>query len=179
VLVLGGIGILSLLGRHETTAPPAPAPVVAAAPVEAIPTGAGITTAVVEGKPEVSIYFDTAKSDIYPNFEARTEELRTYFAAHPDTHLQVSGYNDPRGDAAFNAALSKARAFAVRDALAKLGVTITSIALIKPVNTTDDTDSLAHARRVDVTVEDGPADPADVPAVDPTAAVAPTTTPAQ
>jgi hypothetical protein len=164
VLVLGGLGILSMLGRKEVPAA-APAPVVAAAPVvEAIPEGAGITTAVVDGKPMVSVYFDTAKYDIYPNFDARTEAVRTYLAAHPDTHVQISGFNDPRGDAAFNAELSKNRAFAVRDGLAKLGVPVAMMDLVKPADNTDTTDSYAVARRVDVTIVDGPVPAAEVAA---------------
>ncbi len=162
VLVLGGLGILSMLGRKEVPVA-APAPVVAAAPVvEAIPDGAGITTAVVDGKPMVSVYFDTAKYDIYPNFEARTEAVRTYLAAHPDSHLQISGFNDPRGDAAFNAELSKNRAFAVRDGLAKLGVPVAVMDLVKPADNTDTTDSYAVARRVDITIVDGPVPAAEV-----------------
>jgi hypothetical protein len=162
VLVIGGLGILSLLGRKDVPVA-APAPVVVAAPVvEAIPDGAGITTAVVDGKPMVSVYFDTAKYDIYPNFEARTEAVRTYLAAHPDTHVQISGFNDPRGDAAFNAELSKNRAFAVRDGLAKLGVPAAMMDLVKPADNTDTTDSYAVARRVDVTIVDGPVPAAEV-----------------
>lgn len=158
LLLLAGVGILAGISYCSPTAAPVaavatPAPVAA---VPEIPTGAGIVAYLVEGEPMVSIYFDTAKTDIYPNFDARTEELRAYMAAHPDSHLQISGYNDPRGDAAFNAELSKNRAFAVRDALAKLGVPVTLMDLVKPVSTTDTTDSLAQARRVDVTVEDGP-----------------------
>ena len=164
VLVLGGLGILSLLGRKDVPVA-APAPVVAAAPVvEAIPDGAGITTAVVDGKPMVSVYFDTAKYDIYPNFDARTEAVRSYVAAHPDTHVQISGFNDPRGDAAFNAELSKNRAFAVRDGLAKLGVPVAVMDLVKPADNTDNTDSYAVARRVDVTIVDGPVPAAEVAA---------------
>jgi len=159
LLGLGGLLVWSLVtGKPDAPAPVAAmapaAPVVAAAP--AIPTGAGVVDSVVDGRPRVSIYFDTAKSDIYPNFEARTEALRTYIAAHPDQHLQLSGFNDPRGDKAFNAELSKNRAFAVRDALAKFGVPLTTMDLVKPADTTDSVDSLAQARRVDVTVEDGP-----------------------
>ncbi len=176
LLVLSALGILWLItSKRPAAVAPAPA-VVEAAPVaapvaEPIPEGAGITTAVVEGKPMVSIYFDTAKSDIYPNFEARTEELRAYLAAHPDTHLQLSGFNDPRGNAEFNAQLSKSRAFAVRDALTKLGVLATAMDLVKPADTTDTTDSLAGARRVDVTVEDGPVPAAEAaPAATPEAA---------
>ncbi len=163
VLVVGGLGILSMLGRHEAASPPPPPPVVAA---PAIPDGAGVVASEVDGEPMVSVYFDTSKSDIDASFAAITSALRTYFTGHPGTHLQVSGYNDPRGDAALNAALSKSRAFAVRDALAGLGVTITSIALIKPADTSDDGGSYAHARRVDITVEDGPALPEDVPPVE-------------
>jgi hypothetical protein len=162
VLVIGGLGILSLLGRKEVPVA-APAPVVIAAPViEAIPDGAGITTAVVDGKPMVSVYFDPAKYDIYPNFEARTEAVRTYLATHPDSHAQISGFNDPRGDAAFNAELSKNRAFAVRDGLAKLGVPVAEMDLVKPADNTDTTDSYARARRVDITIVDGTVPAAEV-----------------
>lgn len=160
VLVVGGVGILSLLGRRELPEAPAPAPIAAempAAPVApAIPTGAGVVAAAIDGEPMVSVYFDTAKADIDPGFEATTAELRAYAAAHPGDHLQVSGFNDPRGDAAFNAELSKNRAFAVRDALVKLGVDAARIDLVKPADTSDDRASLANARRVDVTVEAGP-----------------------
>lgn len=159
LLLLGGIGILAGIASCSGNEPVAvavatPEPAVVAAP--AIPTGAGVVAVVVEGEPMASIYFDTAKSDIHPDFEASTADLRAYAAAHPGTHLQISGFNDPRGNAAFNAELSKNRAFAVRDALAKLGVPLASMDLVKPANTTDTTDSLAEARRVDVTVEDGP-----------------------
>ncbi len=148
------------------TAPAVPevAPVAAPAVPEVVPDGAGITTTVVEGRPQVSVYFDTAKYDIYPNFEARTEEVRKYLADNPGNHLQVSGFNDPRGNAAFNAQLSKNRAFAVRDALVKLGVPATDIDLVKPADTTDDVDSLARARRVDITIKDGPVVPGAVEA---------------
>ena len=168
LLGLVGLGVLAIIlrGGHKTAD--------VAAPV--IPTGAGIVTSEVDGKPMVSIYFDTAKYDIYPNFEARTEALRGYVSAHPDTHLQLSGFNDPRGDPAFNAKLSKNRAFAVRDALAKLGVPLAAMDLVKPTETTDTADSLAQARRVDVTVMDGPVPTAAAAAEGAAEAVAPATT---
>jgi outer membrane protein OmpA-like peptidoglycan-associated protein len=168
VLLLGGAALFALIVGNKP-APPAPAPVAVVAAPEPIPTGAGITEAVVDGKPTVSIYFDTAKFDIYPNFDARTEKVRKWLAEHPGTHLQLSGFNDPRGDKAFNEELSKNRAFAVRDALARLGVPLTGMALVKPADTTDTADSLAVARRVDVTVEDGPV-PAEEAGVEPSPA---------
>jgi outer membrane protein OmpA-like peptidoglycan-associated protein len=167
VLLLGGAALFALIIGNKPA--PAPAPVAVVAAAEPIPTGAGITEAVVDGKPSVSVYFDTAKFDIYPNFDARTEKVRNWLAEHPGTHLQLSGFNDPRGDKAFNEELSKNRAFAVRDALAKLGVPLTAMDLVKPAETTDTADTLAVARRVDVTVEDGPV-PAGEAAVEPSPA---------
>lgn len=178
LLVVGGIGILSLLGRKEAPVAPVPAPVAVEVPVVAVPTGAGVVAALVEDEPMVSVYFDTAKSDIDPSFEATTAELRAYAASHPGDHLQVSGFNDPRGDAAFNAELSKNRAFAVRDALAALGISITTIALVKPAETTKSDVSMANARRVDVTVEDGPVPAAEVEPAPAAAEAAPAAPPA-
>lgn len=160
LLGLGGLLVYGIISGGKADAPAPAAPVVAAAP--AIPTGAGVVESVVEGRPMVSVYFDTAKYDIYPNFEARTEAVRTYLAEHPDTHVQISGFNDPRGDAAFNAELSKNRAFAVRDGLAKLGVPVAEMDLVKPADNTDTTDSYAVARRVDITIVDGPVPAAEV-----------------
>jgi hypothetical protein len=154
LLGLGGLLVYGIISGGKADAPAPAAPVVAAAP--AIPTGAGVVESVVEGRPMVSIYFDTAKADIDASFAARTEALRAYMAANPDTHLQISGFNDPRGDAAFNADLSKRRAFAVRDALAGMGTATTAMDLVKPADTNDSNTALAEARRVDVTVVDGP-----------------------
>ena len=64
----------------------------------------------------------------------------------------VSGFNDPTGDAAKNAELSKQRAFAVRDALKALGVADDKIELKKPENTTA-AGSNAEARRVEVSIQ--------------------------
>ena len=158
LLGLGGLLVYGIIsGKPAAPAPVAAmavtAPVVAAAPT--IPTGAGIIESEVAGRPMVSIYFDTAKADIDAGFEARTTALRGWLTAHPGNHLVLSGFNDPRGNAAFNAELSKRRAFAVRDALAGLGVAATDMDLVKPADTTADDTSLAGARRVDVTIADG------------------------
>lgn len=154
LLVFGGVGALIVGGSGKRAA--APMAVAAVAPAVLPPAGAGVTEQVIDGRPQVSIYFDTAKSDIYPNFEARTEWLRKWLAENPGHHLEISGFNDPRGDAAFNAALSKSRAYAVRGGLVALGVAATDIDLVKPADTNDRIDSLAQARRVDVTIVDGP-----------------------
>ncbi len=135
-------------------APVVPQPGTAEANAAAIPTGAGVTGATVGGKPQLSVYFATAKSDLAPDFAQAAGPVKAYLDAHAGARLQVSGFNDPRGDAAFNAELSKHRAQAVAAALAKLGVPAGSIDLVKPADTTDAAASQAGARRVDVTVID-------------------------
>ncbi len=131
---------------------PATAATPAAGP--AIPQGAGVLASTVAGRPQVSVYFATAKADIAPDFATAVAPVKAYLDAHAGARLHVSGYNDPRGDAAFNAALSKRRAQAVAAALTKLGVTSGVIDLVKPADTTDATTTQAEARRVDVTVAD-------------------------
>jgi hypothetical protein len=95
LLVFGGVGALIVGGSGKRAA--APMAVAAVVPAVLPPAGAGVTEQVIDGRPQVSIYFDTAKSDIYPNFEARTEGLRKWLAENPGHHLEISGFNDPRG----------------------------------------------------------------------------------
>ena len=144
-------------------APAAPAPVVpepvaaapaVAAPEPAVPQGSGVTATVAEGKPAVSVYFDTAKTEVSPDFATVAAPVKAWIDGHPGARLAVSGFNDPRGNAAFNAELSKNRAKKVRAALTALGVPAADIDLVKPADTTDTGTSAAQARRVDITVRD-------------------------
>ena len=134
----------------EAVVPAAPV----AAPAVVVPEGSGVTTQEVEGKPAVSVYFDTAKTDVTPDFAAVAAPVKAYVDSHPGARLAVSGYNDPRGDAAMNAELSKNRAKSVRAALVLIGVPEASIDLVKPAETTDTEDSMVQARRVDISVVD-------------------------
>lgn len=156
----------------EIAEPPAPADVVssaplteapvaagvgtlAAAPLEgtvAIPTGAGVTAEIRDGKPVVKVYFDTGKTDLAPAFTDAATGLKDYLASHAGSSLAVSGFNDKSGDVAANAELSKNRAQAVKAALVAAGVAEASIELVKPVETTDTSTSNAAARRVEVVV---------------------------
>lgn len=142
----------------ETAAPVAEVaePVAEAAPpaAPAIPTGSGVVAQDVEGKPQLSVYFDTASAEVSPDFAAAAAAIKAYVDANPGARLAVSGYNDPRGDAAFNAELSKNRAQSVAAALTALGVPAEAIDLEKPAETTDTTTSLENARRVDIMVKE-------------------------
>lgn len=162
--VAGGL-ITGGLAREQSQAPATIAPQTpealaaalvpagaATAPAAAVPTGSGVVAQQVEGKPMVSVYFDTAKTDIAPDFPAATAPVKAYVDGHPGARVAVSGYNDPRGDAAFNAELSKNRAKSVRDALVVIGIPVTIIDLVKPADTTDAQVDQAQARRVDIFV---------------------------
>ena len=159
LLVVGGLGLLSYLGRPAavpvaagaaTTATVVSAPATLASP--AIPEGIGLVRSEIEGAPMVSVYFDTARTEVSPEIAAVAAEIKAYLDGHAGTGLAVSGYNDPRGDAAMNAELSKNRAFAVRDALVTAGVAAGAIDLVKPAETTDASIDMTNARRVDIRV---------------------------
>ena len=127
----------------------------AAAPAEGsvtIPTGAGVTTETRDGKPVAKVYFDTGKTAVVPAFAATAAGLKAYLASHAGSSLAVSGYNDPTGNAAANAALSKNRAKAVQAALVAAGIPDASAELVKPAATTDTKVDNAGARRVEVVV---------------------------
>ncbi|HVI99667.1 MAG TPA: DUF2853 family protein [Sphingomonas sp.] len=147
--------------QTEVAAPAATTPLadgtvdLAAAPPEGsatIPTGAGVTTEMRDGKPVVKVYFDTGKTDVVDTFGATAGGLKTWLASHAGSSLGVSGFNDKTGDAAANAVLSKQRAEAVKAALVTAGIADSSIELVKPTDTTDTTTNDAGARRVEVFV---------------------------
>lgn len=127
-------------------AEPAGAPVV-------IPAGAGVTSELRDGKPLVKVYFDTGKSQVVDAFTPAAATLKTYLDANPGSGLGVSGYNDPTGNAAANAALSKSRAQAVQASLVGAGIAATSIELVKPDAATDAQVTKEEARRVEVYIK--------------------------
>lgn len=164
LLVLGAIILAALIAwwaDRPTVAPaeaPAPAvtaPVAAATPTvaEPIPVGAGVTTGERNGKPMLTVYFDTAKSDVTNDLAAAAANVKDYVAKNPGVKLAVSGYNDPTGNAALNAELSKKRAQGVAKALEGAGIPAASIELVKPDETTDTSGDNTAARRVEVTVQ--------------------------
>ena len=123
---------------------PVPAPV--------IPAGAGVNAETREGKPALVVFFDTGKADVAPVFADQAAAVKTYLDANPAARLNVSGFNDPTGNAAANAELSKNRAENVKAALVASGIADSRIDLVKPAETTGTGDTNAESRRVEVTV---------------------------
>ena len=101
----------------------------------------------------VKVYFDTGKVALAPAFTDAAAGLKDYLAANTGSSLAVSGYNDASGNAAANAELSKKRAQAVAAALVASGIAQTSVALVKPEQTTDTSVAADAARRVEVVVK--------------------------
>jgi outer membrane protein OmpA-like peptidoglycan-associated protein len=112
-----------------------------------------VTTGERNGKPMLTVYFDTGKSDVTNDLEAAAANVKKYVEDNPGAKLAVSGFNDPTGNAAANAELSKNRAKAVKAALEKLGIPAASVELVKPAETTDKSGDNTNARRVEVTVQ--------------------------
>ncbi|BBL25987.1 MULTISPECIES: YidB family protein [Comamonas] len=137
------------------TAPaPAPAPAPAATPPATdsftAPEGAGVLEGMQQDMPMLRVFFDSGKTEVAPEFADKAKALVAYLQGNPDAKAVISGFNDPTGDPAKNAELSKHRAEAVQTALVAAGVPIERTALEKPADTTDTGGSNAASRRVDV-----------------------------
>ena len=133
----------------ETTANAAAAPVAEAA----IPSGSGVVAGMKDEKPMATVYFDSGKSAVSNDLAAAAATLKAYLDGYPGAKLAVSGYNDPSGNAAANAELSKNRAQGVAAALKAAGIADTSVELVKPAEATSAGVTPEQARRVEVTVQ--------------------------
>ena len=164
LLVLGALMLAGLLlwaaSRYWATRAPTPVPAASGPVVDpaaqgssAIPQGSGVIASEVEGKPKLTVYFDVGKSAVTSDLATAAAALKDYVAKNPTVKLGVSGYNDPTGNAASNAVLSKNRAQAVGKALEAVGIPSMAIALEQPLTSTDLAVNAAEARRVEVVVK--------------------------
>lgn len=131
---------------------PEPEPTATPEPAPEVPEGAGVTATERDGKPLLTVYFDTGASEVAPNFEEVSGAIRTYLEENPDATVAISGFNDPTGNAEINAALSRDRAQNVQAALVALGVAEERTDLVRPDDTTSEEMSNAEARRVEISI---------------------------
>ena len=125
----------------------------AKAVADAIPAGAGLVGYMADGMPALKVYFDTGKTDVAKEFGDKAKDIVEFLKANSGAKAIVSGYNDPTGNAAQNAELSKNRAKGVAAALKAAGIADDRVMLEKPANTTAGAAlSNAEARRVEVTI---------------------------
>ena len=125
----------------------------AKATAEAIPTGAGLVSYMANGMPALKVYFDTGKTEVATDFSEKSKDIMAYLKDNAGAKAIISGYNDPTGNAAANAELSKNRAKGVAAALKAAGAADDRVVLEKPADTTTGAAlSKAEARRVEVTI---------------------------
>jgi uncharacterized protein YidB (DUF937 family)/outer membrane protein OmpA-like peptidoglycan-associated protein len=128
-------------------------PVAEVAKAAAIPTGAGLVAETSNGLPLLKVYFATGKSDVAPGFGEKVKDVVAYLKTNADAKAVISGFNDPTGNAAANAELSKQRAKSVAASLKAAGIAKDRVVLEKPADTTAGSQlSNAEARRVEITV---------------------------
>ena len=134
--------------------PAAPAPEAPPAVVPDVvvvePEGAAVVAAMVTGSPMLKVYFDSGKAEVSPEFKEKSVALLDHMNANPGVKAVISGFNDPTGDAAANARLSKSRAEAVQKKLVDAGIAKDRTLLEKPAETTGTAATNAGSRRVDV-----------------------------
>ena len=106
----------------------------------------------VDTVPALKVYFDSGKTDVHADFAAKSAELVAYLKANSDAKAVISGFNDPTGNAAANAELSKNRAKAVQAALEAQGIPHDRTVLEKPAETSGTAATNAASRRVEVVV---------------------------
>lgn len=148
----GKMSIFATPVASEAAPTPAASPPVAPAPAPAGPEGAGVIGTERDERPMLTVYFDTGKADVAPGFGEAAAPVLAWLESNPDARLAISGFNDPSGNAALNAELSKNRAEAVRAALVGAGVAVVRTDLVKPEVTTTTDLTPTEARRVEVTV---------------------------
>jgi len=107
---------------------------------------------------DATVRFRTGSATIDTGNEDLLERLAQLAGACPG-NLVVEGYTDSRGDADMNQALSLARAAAVRDALARLGVETDRVTAMgfgesNPIADNETADGRAKNRRIAITVND-------------------------
>jgi outer membrane protein OmpA-like peptidoglycan-associated protein/uncharacterized protein YidB (DUF937 family) len=125
----------------------------AKAVAQAIPAGAGLVGYMADGMPALKVYFDSGKTAVAKEFGDKSKDIVEFLKANAGAKAIVSGYNDPTGNAAANAELSKNRAKGVAAALKAAGIADDRVLLEKPANTTAGAAlSNEEARRVEVTI---------------------------
>lgn len=146
----------------QTPAPAAAALPVLAAPVPAAPASAAAPATAPSAQAVsdaasitveygvVKFYFASGKADLAPGAGAALVDVVR--AARSGKKVVISGFHDPKGNAAVNAELARQRALAVRDALTAAGVADSQITLQKPEQVAG-SGSDAEARRVEITLQ--------------------------
>ena len=104
---------------------------------------------------KMSIYFDTDRSNIKPEFMSIIEAHAKYIVAHPSAHVRLEGNCDERGSTEYNLALGERRAEAVAQVMEADGVSASQLETIsygkeKPKALGHNEEAWAQNRRTDI-----------------------------
>jgi outer membrane protein OmpA-like peptidoglycan-associated protein len=148
--VIAGIIIMASFFARDERAVEAQGSVAADKPAPALEPLAAVPTEPPAAAPKAIVYFNVDESTLPASGVESLSAVVDYLKANPAATATVSGYHDPTGDLAANAALAKSRADAVRESLVTSGVEESRIEMHKPV-VTEGTGTEEQARRVEVT----------------------------
>jgi len=106
---------------------------------------------------EDSILFDTGKSTLTDRAKANLDKLIPVFTEYSDTNIEIYGYTDNTGSAAFNLTLSEKRAEAVKNHLIAKGLVAsrfktTGLGIEQPIATNDTPEGRSQNRRVEFAI---------------------------
>ncbi|MFQ6004278.1 MAG: OmpA family protein [Woeseia sp.] len=104
---------------------------------------------------EMDLLFRTNEHVLNKPTDRKLRDLAASLSALPDVHVQLDGFADERGDAAYNHKLSERRADYVRDALVSGGIAESRITLAahgESPAADKDIDSYALERKVSMTL---------------------------
>ena len=103
------------------------------------------------------VLFDTGKADLRAGARERLAKVAGILIAYPDLQVEIDGYTDNTGTAAFNQQLSEERAQVVRDYISQQGVPTGSISVRgfgedNPLVSNDTPSGRQQNRRVELVV---------------------------
>lgn len=142
-VIFGVIALIAGLGVWKSTQQAAPVAVVAHADESDI---------AAVGDALAKVYFGLGEAAMNDADRGVIIKVVEALAAKPDAIVLLSGFHDPSGDPAQNAALAKQRAQSVRDVLVSGGVPVERVKFRKPESTVG-SGSAEEGRRVEIRVQ--------------------------
>ncbi len=107
---------------------------------------------------ELKVLFDTAKSDVKPQYNDEIKQVADFMRSYPNTSAEIEGHTDSLGNHDYNVGLSQRRADAVKQVLIdKFGVSASRLSAKgygpdRPVASNDTAETRAKNRRVVATI---------------------------
>ncbi|MGS0747420.1 OmpA family protein [Halpernia sp. GG3] len=106
---------------------------------------------------ENTVNFDFNSSNLTASTKTNLDKLATVLANNPDTNINIFGYTDSKGTAAYNMTLSGKRADAVKNYLSQKGVSSARMITVgrgelDPIATNDTDGGRAKNRRVEFAI---------------------------